>query len=143
MWHLSQKRSTNLTLIYSHLTAGKVINLSLNCFRRGNYNMEMQHPEMNNSCHDKKVHQLLRTFIVRLCSVLFAVKCGHGGRDECEIKAGFLESGMQQNFTSCVRPYSSCSTAAKQHPSHLTRCWCRCSLSCGPLEILIRTGPHR
>lgn len=102
MWHLSQKRSTNLTLMYSHLTAGKVINLSLNRFRRGNYNMEMQHPEMNNSCHDKKLHQLLRAFIVSLCSVLFAVKCGHGGGDECHIKVGFRESETQQNLTSCA-----------------------------------------
>lgn len=53
--------------------------------------MEMQHLVMNNSCDDKKVHQLLCTFIVRLRSVLFAVKCGHDGGDECEIRVGFHE----------------------------------------------------
>lgn len=47
-------------------------NLSLDRFRRGNYNMKQQ-PKMNNSYDDKMVHQLPGTFIAQLCSVLFAV----------------------------------------------------------------------
>lgn len=49
---------SNLTLIYSRLTAGKVINLSSDHFRRGNYNTQEQQPQMNNSYCDKMVHQL-------------------------------------------------------------------------------------
>lgn len=73
-WHLSQKRSTNRTLIYSHLTAGKVINLSLDRFRRVNYNLEKQKPGMNNSYTYKTAHQLPGTFTAQLYSVLLAVK---------------------------------------------------------------------
>lgn len=90
MWHLSQKPSTNLTLIYSHLTAGEVINLSLDHFRRGNYNRESQHPEMNNSCYDKTVHQLPCTFTAQLYFVLFAVKCGHDREMNVRSKTAFM-----------------------------------------------------
>lgn len=44
IWRLSKKRSTNLTLIYSHLTASKVINLSLDRFRRCNYKLKSNNP---------------------------------------------------------------------------------------------------
>lgn len=78
-WHLSQKRSTNPTLIYSHLTAGEVINLSLDRFRRVNYNLEKQEPGMNNSYTYKTAHQLPGTFTAQLYSILLAVKGGRGG----------------------------------------------------------------
>lgn len=77
-WHLSQKRSTNPTLIYSHLTAGEVINLSLDRFRRVNYKLEKQEPGMNNSYTYKTAHQLPGTFTAQLYSVLLAVKGGKG-----------------------------------------------------------------
>lgn len=51
-----------------------MINLSLDRFRRGNYNLEKQQPEMNNSYSDKMVHQLPSTFTVLLYSILLAVK---------------------------------------------------------------------
>lgn len=92
-WHLSQKRSTNPTLIYSHLTAGEVINLSLDRFRRVNYNLEKQEPGMNNSYTYKTAHQLPGTFTAQLYSVLLAVKGGkkgmHDRGDGCKIKVGF------------------------------------------------------
>ena len=69
IWHLSKKRSTNLTLIYSHLTASKVINLSLDRFRRCNYKLKKQQPNMNNSYSDKMVHQLPSTFTAQLYSI--------------------------------------------------------------------------
>ena len=98
MWRLSQKRFTNLTLIYSHLTASKVINLPLDRFRRSNYNIEKQHPQMNNSYDDKMLHQLPCTFMAQLYSALFAVKFGHDKRDECKIKVGFHESEIQHRY---------------------------------------------
>lgn len=82
-WHLSQKRSANPTLIYSHLTAGKVINLSSDHFRRVNYNLEKQEPGMNNSYTYKTAHQLPGAFTAQLYSVLLAVK---GGRRGCTIR---------------------------------------------------------
>lgn len=71
------------------MTAGKVINLSLDHFRRGNYNLEKQQPEMNNSYTDKMVHQLPSTFIAQLCFVSLAVKRRHDWGDGCEIIVSF------------------------------------------------------
>lgn len=103
-WHLSQERSTNPTLIYSHLTAGKVINLSLDRFRRVNYNLEKQEPGMNNSYTYKTVHQLPSTF-TQLYSVLLAVKGENRGMhdwgDGCKIKVGFHKTEIHCRHPFC------------------------------------------
>lgn len=66
-----------------------MINLSLDRLRQGNYNLEKQQPEMNNSYSDKMVHQLPSTFTAQLYSVLLAVKRGFDWGDGFEIKVSF------------------------------------------------------
>lgn len=72
------------------------MNLSLDHFRRVNYNLEKQEPEMNNSYGNKTVHQLPSTFTVQLYSVLLAVKRMHDWGDGCEIKVGFHKTEISR-----------------------------------------------
>lgn len=76
------------------MTAGKVINLSLDHFRQGSYNLEKQQPEMNNSYSDKMVCQLPNTFTAQLYSILLAVKRMHDRGDGYEIKVSFHKAGI-------------------------------------------------
>lgn len=73
-----------------------MINLSLDRFRRGNYNLEKQQPDMNNSYSDTMVHQLPSTFTAQLYSILLAVKCMHDWEDGCEIKVGFHKTEISR-----------------------------------------------
>ena len=106
-----------------------MINLSLDRFRRGNYNLEKQQPEMNNSYSDKMVHQLPGTFTAQLCSVFPAVKRMHHRGDGCEIKVGFhkMEILRRHGFHSSHTVFTAFvkTATAKQGTAHLTgRLWC-------------------
>lgn len=73
-----------------------MINLSLDRFRRVNYNLEKQEPEMNNSYSYKTVHQLPSTFTAQLYSISLAVKGMHDWGDRCEIKVAFHKTEISR-----------------------------------------------
>lgn len=124
IWRLSKKRSTNLTLIYSHLTASKVINLSLDRFRRCNYKLKKQQPNMNNSYSDKMVRQLPSTFTAQLNSILVSVKRMHDWEDGYQIKVSFHKAEILRrhgfHFSHTISTASVTHCGALQRTAHFT-----------------------